>query len=470
MDEYIISLLSMDELAAAIGARIIHPHERRFRHVTTDSRTITDDSLFVALKGERFDAHDFITQVIQSGGPAAIVSRELDVPESFTLFVVDDVLSAFGKLAFAILQKRRTLGNFTTYGITGSNGKTTTKEILSTLLEGAGHHVLKTQGNHNNFVGLPMTVMMLKTTHDIAVLEMGTNAPGEIRYLSDIGRPDIGIITGVGPAHIEHFGSLQGVANAKGELLHATGLKKIILPSVLQKYYLSCIPDSVEAIWCGDNTPISADQVQLSAVDTQFVLNDSADPAQIRHFHVHLPLIGAHNISNFLVAYTAVRDAFHSALDLNNACKSIKLPSGRLERRISADNIVFLHDAYNANPASMEQALLLVSKISNKDERCIILGIMGELGPQSPDFHREIGKLAGKIGARKMLFVGDFANDYRVGATESGMDSNDIRCVSNDDLESGINWLKPSLNPGMLCLVKGSRSAKLERVLDFFNM
>ncbi len=469
MDEYIISLFSMDELAAAIGARIIHPHEQRFQNVTTDSRQVTRNSLFVALKGERFDAHDFIGQVVQSGGTAAIVARELDVPETFTLFVVDDVLTAFGSLAAAVLEKRRSLGNFTTYGITGSNGKTTTKEILSTLLEGAGHQVLKTQGNHNNFVGLPMTVMMLKSSHDIAVLEMGTNAPGEIQYLSNIGRPDIGLITGVGPAHIEHFGSLEGVAKAKGELLHAPGLKKIVLPSVLQKYYLSNIPASVEVLWCGDNTAINADHVELSAIDTQFVLNDDTDPHHPRHFGVHLPLIGAHNISNFLVAYTAVRDAYSSAQSLNDACKSIKLPSGRLERRLTADNIVFLHDAYNANPASMEQALLLISKISKKDDRCIILGLMGELGPQSPVFHHDIGLLAGKTGARKMLFVGDFADDYRSGAVEGGMNQDDICCVSNDDLEKGISWLKPALNPGMLCLVKGSRSAKLERVLDFFK-
>ena len=437
MDEVIISLFGMDELAAAIGARVVHPHERRYRDVTTDSRQVTEESLFVALKGERFDGHDFIAQVIANRGCGAIVSRELDVPESFTLFVVDDVLKAFGRLAFAVLEKRREMGGFVTYGITGSNGKTTTKEILSTLLSGAGHCVLKTQGNHNNFVGLPMTVMQLRAAHDVAVLEMGTNAPGEIRYLSQIGRPDIGMITGVGPAHIEHFGSLEGVAEAKGELLHSPGLKKIILPSVLKKYYASNLPSSVEAVWCGEDTGIFADEIELSAFDTRFVLNDTTDSSDIHHFSVRLPLIGAHNISNFLVAYSAVRASYKSAEKLNQACESIKLPSGRLER-LEVDGIVFLHDAYNANPASMEQALLLISKISRRAERCIILGLMGELGPKSPDFHREIGHKAGAIGAKKMLFVGAFADDYRSGAMEGGMKDTDICCVSNDELEKGI--------------------------------
>ena len=468
MDERIISLFTMDELAAAINARVVHPHERRYRDVTTDSRQVTEESLFVALKGERFDGHDFIAQVVSNRGQGAIVSREIDVPESFTLFVVDDVLKAFGRLAFAVLERRRKSGNFLTYGITGSNGKTTTKEILSSLLSGADHQVLKTQGNHNNFVGLPMTVMQLTSGHDVAVLEMGTNAPGEIQYLSAIGRPDIGIITGVGPAHIEHFGSLEGVARAKGELLHAPGLKKIILPSVLKKYYLSKVPASVEVEWCGEDTAIWADDVELSAFDTRFTLNDTTDPNDVRHFSIRLPLIGAHNISNFLVAYTAVRASYPSAEKLNHACENIKLPSGRLERRV-ADDIVFLHDAYNANPASMEQALLFISKISKREERCIILGLMGELGPESAAFHRDIGLKAGKTGAARMLFVGDYAEAYRAGAMEGGMTDTDICCVSNDDLAQGIDWLKPALKPGMLCLVKGSRSAKLERVLEFFK-
>ncbi len=468
MDERIISLFTMDELAAAIGARVVHPHERRYRDVTTDSRQVTEESLFVALKGERFDGHDFIAQVVANRGQGAIVSREVAVPESFTLFVVDDVLKAFGRLAFAVLERRRKRGHFVTYGITGSNGKTTTKEILSSLLSGAGHQVLKTQGNHNNFIGLPMTVMQLTAEHDVAVLEMGTNAPGEIQYLSDIGRPDIGIITGVGPAHIEHFGSLEGVARAKGELLHAPGLKQIILPSVLKKYFLSQVPTSVSVEWCGEDTAIWADGVELSAFDTRFVLNDTTEPNAERHFSIRLPLIGAHNISNFLVAYTAVRASYPSADKLNAACASIKLPSGRLERR-EAKGIIFLHDAYNANPASMEQGLQFISKISEKAGRCIILGLMGELGSESASFHREIGRKAGEIGASKMLFVGDFSEEYRAGAMEGGMSDKDICCVSNDALAQGIEWLKPALTPGMLCLVKGSRSAKLERVLDFFK-
>ena len=467
MDEYIISLFTEDELAAAIGARIVHPCNRRYHDVTTDSRQVTGDSLFVALKGERFDAHDFIAQVVADGAAGAIVSRELDVPESFTLFVVDDVLTAFGKLAYAVLEKRRKMGAFVTYGITGSNGKTTTKEILSSLLESANHRVLKTQGNHNNFVGLPMTVMKLRAEHDVAVLEMGTNAPGEIQYLSGLGRPDIGIITGVGPAHIEHFGSLEGVAKAKGELLHAPGLKKIILPSVLRKYYENAIPAGVTAVWCGPDTSVTADDISLTAEDTRFVLND--DTREKRRFHIHLPLIGQHNVSNFLLAYTAVREEYSDEAALNRATSLIRLPSGRLERHLVSNGVVLLHDAYNANPASMEQALLLLSSISNRGNRCIILGHMAELGPESPAFHREIGRIAGRMGARKMLFVGDYASDYRDGAIAEGADDADIRCIANDDLETGINWIKPALISGTTCLIKGSRSARLERVLNYFE-
>ena len=195
MDERIIGLFSCSELGLAMNAKVIHPQNFNFTEIATDSRKIHDGTLFVALSGSRFDAHDFVCDTVKAGARGAIVSRLLDVPENFTLFLVDDVLKAFGQLAKAILEKRRSLGNFTTYGITGSNGKTTTKEMLASLLTQKNHNVLKTEGNHNNFVGLPITVAELRTSHDVAVLEMGTNAHGEITYLTNLAHPDIAIIT-----------------------------------------------------------------------------------------------------------------------------------------------------------------------------------------------------------------------------------------------------------------------------------
>ena len=464
MDDHILGLFSEGELANALEAETIHPQNRRYHAVSTDSRCIETGALFVALSGERFDAHDFIPDVIKAGAHGAIVSRVLNTPDDFTLFVVDDVLKAFGRLAKALLKKRREAGGFTTYAITGSNGKTTTKEMLSALLGVKGHHVLKTQGNHNNFVGLPITVMDLKSSHDVAVLEMGTNAPGEIRYLSQIGCPDKALITSIGAAHLEGFGSLEGVAKAKGEMILAPGLKNIILPAETHRFYDSDLPKDLEVTWVGNHESIFVKNIQSSIHGVDFELIDGN-----QSYHVHLPILGAHNAENFAKAYAIVRDEHFTEEELNQAAANIHLPSGRLEQWIGKGGESFLHDAYNANPSSMAQALKLIASITDKDKRCLILGMMGELGSTTEDLHRELGKQAAEIGAVKILCVGELAPFIAEGAIHHHMNPENVMAVAKDDLNKGLQWLKPALSPDTVCLIKGSRSVRLERVLDFFE-
>ena len=464
MDDHILALFSEGELASAMEANIVHPQNHRFHAVSTDSRNIENGDLFVALSGERFDAHDFVADVIKKGAAGAVVSRVLDTPAQFTLFVVDDVLKAFGRLAKAMLQKRRALGGFTTYAITGSNGKTTSKEMLAALLAVKGHKVLKTQGNHNNFVGLPITVMALESTHDVAVLEMGTNAHGEIAYLSQIGCPDKAMITCVGSAHLEGFGSIEGVAKAKGEMIHAPGLKKIILPTETHRFYDSGIPQNLDVTWVGEGESIYVKNIDSSIEGVDFDLVDGKDK-----YRVHLPILGSHNAENFARAYAMVRDEHFTEHELNQAAADIHLPSGRLERWIGKDGVSFLHDAYNANPSSMAQALKLIQSISEKERRCLILGMMGELGTDTEKLHQELGKQAAETGAKKILCVGDLAPFIAQGAIDNHFHAEDIRAVKKDELDEGLQWLNPSLTKDTICLIKGSRSVRLERVLDFFE-
>ena len=465
MDETIISLMSESELCAAMGARLIHPQNRSFHSISTDSRKTTPDDLFIALSGERFDAHDFVPDVIQKGCRGILVSRELDVPEDVAMYIVPDVLKAFGMLADAVLEKRRSMGSFTTYAITGSNGKTTTKELLTLLLQAQGHHVLKTEGNFNNFVGLPMTVLNLRRDHDVAVLEMGANAPGEIAYLSGLGKPDIAIITCIGSAHLEGFGSLEGVAKAKGEMIFSPRLKKIVLPSQTRCYFENNIPSTVSAIWVGDETSRENIRIQNVRSHLDGIEFDLVDDAE--QMHIRLPLLGSHNAGNLARAYAALCGTKLSENDINRAIEKIRLPSGRLERWTNEAGISFLHDAYNANPSSMKEALQLMSQF--KSPKYLILGDMRELGRDSDQLHEALGKSAADIHPERILCVGSSAQHIRSGALSAGYDASRIFCTTTDDLGKGLDWLSQTLHKDDLCLIKGSRGVRLERVLEYFN-
>lgn len=469
MDETIISLFQESELCHAMGARHVHPQDIRFTSVSTDSRRVGPGDLFFALSGERFDAHDFIPDVIDRGCRGIVISRELTIPEDVTAFVVPEVLRAFGKLASAILDKRRTLGNFTTFAVTGSNGKTTTKELLARCLEALGHKVLKTEGNFNNFVGMPMTAARLTTAHDAAVLEMGANAPGEIRYLSGLGKPDIAIITCVGEAHLEGFGSLEGVAAAKGEMIDAPRLKTIVLPAETRKFYATRIPAGVRAVWVGDDASgedFRFDHVRATLDGIAFELHT---PTQ--SLHLSLPLLGTHNAGNLAKAVAAALSSQpDTSLDetaLNRALEDIRLPSGRLERWIGLDHVSFLHDAYNANPSSMGISLDLMAQF--KSPVCLILGDMRELGPESPALHRLIGQKAAALAPVRLLCVGEQAKFIAQGAALAGLPETQILSTSSENLDNALETLRLALLPDTVCLIKGSRGIRLERVLDHFN-
>ena len=463
MDETIIALLSELDLCHAMKADLIHPQNRVFKSVCTDSRKVTPDDLFIALSGERFDGHDFIPDVVHKGCRGVLVSRKLDVPDDVAMFVFDDVLKAFGMLAEAVLEKRRSLGNFKTFAVTGSNGKTTTKELLSLLLEAQGKTVLKTEGNFNNFVGLPMTALRLKTSHDAAVLEMGANAPGEIAYLSSIGKPDTAIITCIGSAHLEGFGSIEGVAAAKGEMIRAPHLKKIVLPSETRRFFENCIPETVTPVWVGENCEkVCYKNIRATLENIEF---DIATPETSAH--IVLPLLGTHNAGNFARAFAALDAPHFKDGEINKALTRIKLPSGRLERWTNDTGVSFLHDAYNANPSSMAEAIRLMRMYSAP--KVLILGDMRELGPESPNLHKTLGHQAADVHPVRILCIGDSAQYIRDGAIQNGYPTQNIHCANSDALDNALEWLKPALTADTVCLIKGSRGVRLERVLDFFN-
>ena len=466
MEKKIIRMLRVDELAAAMKAEVRNRHDICCAGVCTDSRKVLPDDLFLALHGERFDAHDFLNDVVAAGCRAVVVERHVTLPEHVVVFEVDCVELAFGRLAKAVIEKRRSLGNFVTYGLTGSNGKTTTKELLAALLSAKGHHVLKTEGNYNNQIGLPMTALCLTQAHDVAIFEMGANAPGEIRYLSEICQPDRALITSIGAAHLGGFGSVEGVARAKGELLFSPRLKHMVLPHETRPFYEKSLPEGLHVDWVGDQALFHPEKIAatLHGVDFQY-----CDDVLKCVYDLHLPLLGGHNARNLSLALTLVRDEGWTQAEINRAIAGIRLPSGRLERWEGKGNVSLLHDAYNANPSSMHEALSLMEQLVDGTRRCFVLGDMRELGLAGEASHKMIGKRVAQIGAKCMLCVGEFADAYAVGAMEAGADHASIFCCLADELEKGVQWLQDRLGPGDVCLIKGSRGVRLERVITLLE-
>ena len=459
MDEPVIHLFSDLELSEALGAELHQAQRLRVSGISTDSRKVTADDLFFALSGERFDAHEFIGDVIGRGCRSIVVSKPVEVPANVAVYRVNDVLKSLGLLTRSLIERRRACGSFKVYGITGSNGKTTTKEILASLLETLGKRVLKTSGNFNNHIGLPLTVAGLCVNHDVAVLEMGANAPLEIDYLCSIGRPDAGIITSIGSAHLEGFGSIEGVASAKGELL--SWVKRVILPSETKKYYASRISESMHVTWVGENGTAQASDLRQTLNGIEFMMH-----TEVGHFSVKLPLLGVHNAENFVRAFALVQDEAWDEAKLMEAASRVVLPSGRMERHAGIGGISLIHDAYNANPASMQKALDLMSEISTAAQRCLILGDMRELGVTSDVLHRELGEKAARLGAKCLLCVGESAHHIAQGALSAGFSASDIYTCLTENLTEGLEWLKPFLSVGTVCLIKGSRGVRLERVLE----
>ena len=462
---------SMDErrIATAMHAQILHSHpDRRYARVSTDSRCVTGNEMFLALKGERFDAHDFLPQVFHAQCRGIVIdsahAQTLTIPKEVTAFVVDDVLKAFGRLAAAILDIRRTQNSpFEVYAVTGSNGKTTTKEFLAALLAAKNHCVLKTSGNFNNHSGLPMTLMGLSPHHDVAVLEMGASGPGEIAMLSGLAKPDVAIITCVGASHLQGFGSIEGVAKAKGEMLHNDSLKRIVLPTSLQGFYgREKTPCPIR--WVGEGATVDLANMHsgIDGIDFELCIDKRA-------IHIALPFLGVHNAGNFALAVAATGESWTHD-ELQTAIDSVTLPSGRLERWNTLEHGDFLYDAYNANPLSMRAALDLIKGLTQTGQNhSLILGDMLELGPQSDQFHLELGRQAAQTHPQKLLCVGASAHLVQQGAIQQGMKPDHICATSKDDLDAGLQWIQDALVRGSLCLIKGSRGIALERVLNFFQ-
>lgn len=419
-----------------------------FTAVSKDTRSIAQGDLYVALKGERFDGHAFVTQAGEAGAVGALVSEQQ--ASSMPQVHVADTRLALGELAASWRQgfKGRLVG------ITGSNGKTTVKEMCrSILVQAAGEaKVLSTQGNLNNDIGMPMTLLSIRDVHVYAVIEMGANHVGEINYLSNIAQPDIAVITNAGPAHLEGFGTVEKVAQAKAEIyggLKAQGTAVINLDDAYAAYWLkACAGKNIKTFSMRDD---SADVHATVTGDDGFVLNCSTGKAQIK-----LPVPGQHNVMNALAAATVALALDVKLEQVVAGLENFAGVAGRLAIKYTANGNCIIDDSYNANPLSVKAAIDVLIKI--KGDAWLVLGDMGELGPESEQLHADVGRQAKQLGVKRLFAVGR--------TSRKAVESFGAGAAFFTDQQSLIDAIENQMDNHTVVLVKGSRAMAMDKVVD----
>jgi UDP-N-acetylmuramoyl-tripeptide--D-alanyl-D-alanine ligase len=447
--------LTLSEVAEAAGGRLASDAGTVTGKVTVDSRTVAPGDLFVAVPGERVDGHDFLAAAAAAGAVAALTTR----PDgALPCVVVDDPVAALGRLAAAV-HARLTGGPLTTLGITGSSGKTSTKDLLGQVLATAGPTV-SPPGSYNNDIGLPLTVLDADDATRFLVLEMGSRGPGHIARLCRVARPDVGVVLNVGSAHLGEFGSPEGIAAAKGELVEAlpeegTAVLNADDPRVLGM--ASRTRARVLTTGRGADADVRADDVVLDeAGRAGFTLAAAGASAPVR-----LQVVGEHQVANALSAAGAALAAGLSLPDVAVAL-SAAVPRSRWRMEIArrADGVTVVNDAYNANPESMRAALAALTRLPGR-RRIAVLGAMAELGPGAAGEHERLGRDAVAAGVDLVVAVGADAVGIARGAAAAGA-RQDEGTVHVPDRATARQLLSEVVVPGDVVLVKASRSYGLE--------
>ena len=457
---------TLEEIITATGGKLEgRPRASRFDEIVTDSSKVRTGSVFVALKGERFDGHRFVKDAINRGAGCLVVHQPLRAADLRTVAAVKvpDTLRALGDLAHFRREQYRPK----VLAITGSNGKTTTKEMLAAILQRASLNrhsltgrVLKTEGNFNNLVGLPLTLLRLRKQHRVVVVEMGTNRPGEISRLAEIAAPDLAIITSVAPAHLEGLNSLVGVAKEKGALFSSMRPGGMIVVN-LDDPWVQRLGQKFggRKVTYGEGGQIRAESGSLlDSGAMRFTLRAGDQRAQVR-----LNLVGQHNIANALGAAAMAYSLGISLSAIRRGLESVKPYSMRMQLE-KWRGIGIINDAYNANPASMIAALKTLAEINSRGERIAVLGDMFELGKQSQREHLRLGSYLARARLDRAYLLGERAPDVRRGALRSGMKSDQV-IVGESHSDIGKR-LRAHLNKGDWLLIKGSRGMKMETVLS----
>lgn len=426
-----------------------------FSGVSTDTRTIKPGDLFIALSGERFDGHRFLKQAAEAGAAGILISLTAqEVPSGITVFRAADTLKAFQGLA-KFHRQRYTIP---VVAITGSNGKTTTKELMAAILT-SRWQVLKTEANYNNEIGLPKTLLSLEPNHQAAVVEMGMRGAGQIRVLCEIALPTIGIITNVSETHIELLGSLDNIAKAKRELAEAIPATGTVVLNADNSYVLAMREQAsghVVTYGLSLEADVRAEQIEAGKEATTFICH-----ARQAVFPVVLPAIGHHNVYNALAAIAAALEMGFVPQEIQAGISCFSPGAMRLNK-VAVGEYTVLNDTYNASPASTAAAIDVLTSVA-AGRRVAVLGDMLELGTFAILAHRKIGEKLANEKIDVLITVGEMAQHIAAAAKETGL-AVSVACMDHAAAQRELSRL---LMPGDTILVKGSRGMKMEQIVDY---
>jgi UDP-N-acetylmuramoyl-tripeptide--D-alanyl-D-alanine ligase len=456
---------SVDDLARATGGQVLYGRgDQIFEGIGIDSRTVGAHMVFVALRGENHDGHTFIDQVVAGGVRGIVVEKAARTPlnhdawqdQGVTCVAVDDAVRALG--ALAAYQRNRF--RIPVVAITGSNGKTTTRQ-MTTQVMAQKYRVLATQGNQNNEIGLPLTLFNLSETHQAVVVELGMNHAGEIDRLGAICRPSIGMITNVGPAHLEFLGSMEAVAEAKEELMGHIDMQGHVVLNRDDPYVSAMASRSrCAATFFGTHPEahVRAEAIETRSRGTAFTM-----VLPTERVPVLLNTTGRFMVSNALAAAAVGHLAGIDGGQIKAALEAFQPVGGRLEALQLQNNVNVINDTYNANPASMAAAFDSFTELKGSNRGYLVLGDMLELGDQAAQLHRRVGELAAKSGPAGIYVFGEHAGSVVQGARSAGMSEKSLFTGSKKEI---VADLIQRLAAGDWILIKGSRGSAMETVVE----
>ena len=449
--------LTLEEISSAVGGVLNGPGSQKVTGYSIDSRTLQPGALFFAVKGPRFDGHDFVQQVFQKNAAAAVVEEPTTTYSGSTIRVKSTV-EALQTLATEV---RRRWGK-PIIGITGSAGKTTTKEMVAAVL-GKKFTVLRSMGNLNNEFGLPLCLLRVERYQNIGVLEMGMSARGEIRKLASIAEPNEGVVTNVNPVHLEFFKSVDEIAEAKAELLDGLHYPKVgylnnddsRVRAMSRKFSGKIITYGIKSV-----AAFKVQQIQDLGLDgTAFTVHHDR-----RDLQFVLPLLGQHNVANALAAIAVGATHDVSWEQIREALAEMKPEKMRGQVVKFREGFAVIDDSYNSNPRALSEMIRFMGKLQGFQRKILVAGEMLELGPEGSEMHRNCGREAAKAGFETIIAVQGQAAEILEGAFEAGMNRSRLK-FGRDAVETG-DILARTVRKGDVVLIKGSRGVKLEQALN----
>lgn len=458
----IIMNFNLDDLLRVTKGKLLNEGScRDFTGISIDSRTIKPGEVFVSIKGAHFDGRDFINEAVSKGAPAIVTTSLPNEIKQVNAIQVNDTVEVLGNLA----SWWRDRFDVPCVAITGSNGKSTTKEMIAAIASARGN-VLKTEGNYNNLIGLPLTVFRWEMEHDVAILEMGMNAKGEIKRLTQVSRPDIGLITNITAAHLEKLESVDGVAAAKGELFDAMSTKSMAIINDEDPW--------VKKLGAKFKGPKISFGMQNTS-DVQFLnmeskgFEDTTLKFAIRgkEYKTKLPLPGTHNVMNAMAAMATGLALKIEVEEMMERIMIFKPMAMRFERVQLANGVCLVNDSYNANPQSMRAAFRTVGAAKRAGRFIAALGDMLELGEQSAKLHEEVGEAVVESGVKALFVFGDLSKEIARGAKKKGLSESQIH--EYKDIDALSKALEKDIRAGDVLLIKGSRGMRMERIVEYLK-